>query len=309
MAEGWLRAQLSVSDGLAEAVADWLEEQGATAVSLEDAKDQPLLEPPPGAMPLWQEVVVSGLFPFDDALAPRLREALAAWQVAEGQSLPPLAMTPLEEADWVRAWVQFAVPLRFGDRLAVVPVDDRGVAVAPQAGTTAAEVRLAPGLAFGTGGHATTRQCLAAVAEWAWAGETVLDFGCGSGVLALAALLCGAGGAVAVDHDPQALAATRHNGVENGVADRLLVTDAVPAGARFDALLANVLAGPLVSLAPELLKTLKPGALVVLSGILPPQAEAVAQAWVGVDFEYREADGGVCLMGPASAQGEEVSHG
>ena len=309
MAEGWLRAQLSVSNGLAEAVADWLEEQGATAVSLEDAKDQPLLEPPPGATPLWQEVVVSGLFPFDDALAPRLREALAAWQVAEGQSLPPLAMRPLEEADWVRAWVQFAVPLCFDDRLAVVPVDDRGVAVAPQAEATAAEVRLAPGLAFGTGGHATTRQCLAAVAERAWAGETVLDFGCGSGVLALAALVCGAGAAVAVDHDPQALTATRHNGLENGVADQLTVTETLPSGARFDALLANVLAGPLVSLAPELFKTLKPGALVVLSGILPPQAEAVAEAWVGVDFEHREADGWVCLVGTASARVEEASHG
>jgi len=105
------------------------------------------------------------------------------------------------------------------------------------------------------------------------------------------------------------LAATRHNGVENGVADRLVVTDAVPPGTRFDALLANVLAGPLVSLAPELLKTLKPGALVVLSGILPPQAQAVAEAWVGVDFEHREADGWVCLVGTASTQVEEASHG
>ena len=94
VADGWLRAQLSVSDGLAEAVADWLEAQGAAAVSLEDAKDQPLLEPPPGAMPLWQEVVVSGLFPFDDALAPQLREALAAWQVAEGAKLA----TPFHDA-------------------------------------------------------------------------------------------------------------------------------------------------------------------------------------------------------------------
>ena len=137
----------------------------------------------------------------------------------------------------------------------------------------------------------------------------MLDFGCGSGVLALAALVCGAGQAVAVDHDPQALVATGRNGVENGVSHRLVVTEALPAGTRFDALLANVLAGPLVSLAPELLRTLKPGALIVLSGILPSQAEAVAEAWVGVEFEHREADGWVCLVGTASVHGEEVSHG
>jgi len=295
--ERWLRAVLTVPEALAEAVGDWLEAQGATAVSLEDAKDQPLLEPPPGAMPLWQEVVVSGLFPFNDALAPRLREALAAWQVERGQSLPPLSIIPLETTDWVRAWIQFAVPLRFGDRLAVVPIDDQGAAVAGAADGVAAEVRLAPGLAFGTGGHATTRQCLAAVAERPWAGERVLDFGCGSGVLALAALACGAGEAVGVDHDDQALAATTHNAALNGLAARLKVSKRLAPGEQFDAVLANVLAGPLVSLAPQLRATLKPGARVVLSGILPEQAEAVAAAWDGVRFEFREADGWMCLVG------------
>ena len=136
----------------------------------------------------------------------------------------------------------------------------------------------------------------------------MLDFGCGSGVLALAALVCGAGEAVAVDHDPQALAATRHNGVENGVADGLVVTEALPPGARFDALLANVLAGPLVSLAPELLKTLSPAPWSSCRASCL-RRRSVAQAWVGVDFEHREADGWVCLVGTASAQGEEAGHG
>lgn len=289
----WLRVEMEAPAPLVAALEGLLEALGAVAVTLADARDQPLLEPAPGEAPLWRDVVVSGLFPAQPDPRALLEASADAWRAGSGSSLPPLRFVPVTDGDWAEAWRQHAVRLDFPGVLHLRPEDEGPL---PQDG--GAIVRLAPGLAFGTGGHATTRGCLAALAATPPAGLDVLDFGCGSGVLAIAALLLGARRAVAVDHDPQALAATRENGARNGVLDRLEVREEVHAEDRCDLLLANVLAGPLVELAPLLMARVRSGGRAVLSGILPEQAEAVRAAWFDFDLSVTEDEGWVVLAGP-----------
>jgi ribosomal protein L11 methyltransferase len=294
----WVKVRLAVPAPAVGRMEALLETLGAVSVSLEDAGDQPLLEPAPGEAPLWQDVIVSGLFPAEPDPRPRLDAAAAAWHEASGHALPEPRFEPLADADWTAAWRQHARALSFPGRLHLVPVDECGAGVgeAPAA-DGGARVHLAPGLAFGTGAHPTTRLCLARLAAEPPAGCAVLDFGCGSGVLALAALALGARAVLAVDHDPQALAATRENAVLNDCAERLSVREALPADARCALLLANVLARPLMELAPRLRAAVEPGGRAVLSGILPEQADAVADAWPDFVFERHEDEGWLCLDG------------
>ena len=291
----WVRARLEVPAPGAGAVESFLEALGAVAVSLEDAHDQPLLEPDPGAMPLWAHVVVSGLFSADPELPARLEVARAGWQARAGFALPELLLEPLDDADWTAAWRQHVQPLAFGDRLRVVPMEDSTDEAADAfPGVT---VALSPGLAFGTGSHPTTRTCLARLASEPPVGARVVDFGCGSGILALAALALGAAHVVGVDHDPQALTASLENARRNGRQARLELHRELPDGIRCDLLLANVLAGPLIALARPLMATLEPGARVILSGILLEQVAAVRAAWPEVDFELFADEGWACLDG------------
>jgi ribosomal protein L11 methyltransferase len=289
----WLRVEVEAPAPLVAALEGLLEALGAVAVTLADARDQPLLEPAPGEVPLWRDVVVSGLFPAEPDPRALLEASADAWRAGSGASLPPLRFVPVTEGDWADAWRQHAVRLDFPGVLHLRPDDDD-----PPPEDGGVVVRLAPGLAFGTGGHATTRGCLAALAAAPPAGRDVLDFGCGSGVLAIAALALGATRAVGVDHDPQALAATRENAARNGVLDRLLVREQLHADDRCDLLLANVLAGPLVELAPTLMARVRTGGRAVLSGILPEQAEAVRSAWSAFDLSMAEDEGWVVLAGP-----------
>ena len=289
--DGWVRVEIEAPAPLVERLEAFLEALGAVAVSLADARDQPLLEPGPGELPLWRDVVVSGLFPAEPDPRGLVEAGAEAWRAGAGATLPPLRFVPLADGDWTAAWRQHAVRLDFPGVLHLRPDGDE----AP--GDGGALVRLAPGLAFGTGGHATTRGCLAALAEVPPVGLEVLDFGCGSGVLAIAALALGAGRALAVDHDPQALAATRENARRNGLAERLEVREALAGDDRCDLLLANVLAGPLVALAEGLEARIRPGGRVVLSGILPEQAGAVRAAWAPFELAALEDEGWVVLVG------------
>jgi ribosomal protein L11 methyltransferase len=294
----WVKVLLEVPAPAVTRVEALLSVLGAVSVSLEDAHDQMLLEPGPGEMPLWQDVVVSGLFP----VSPDPRELLAAaadhWRDAAGFALPEPRYLPLADEDWTAAWRQFATALSFAGRLHLVPVAEDGEPVlAPVPDDGGAQVRLAPGLAFGTGGHPTTRLCLARLAADPPVAQRVVDFGCGSGVLALAALALGANTVLAVDHDPQALAATRDNAILNACSARLTLHEALDADARCDTLVANVLAGPLVELAPRLAATISPDGRVILSGILPAQADAVCAAWRAFDLHRHEEDGWICLDG------------
>ncbi len=271
-----------------------METLGAVAVSLEDAHDQPLLEPDPGALPLWSHVVVSALFPADPGLHERLERARSAWCKEAGFALPELLLVPIQDADWKDAWRQHAQCLSFGERLRIVPSDDDRDA---SDGFSGVSVQLAPGLAFGTGSHATTRSCLARLADEPPVAAEVIDFGCGSGILALAALALGAKRVLGVDHDPQALAASRENARRNGRNGDLELLPELPPAARCDLLLANVLAGPLIELAAPLLRSVRPNGRVILSGILREQEAGVRAAWPDVTFETVVDEGWVCLDG------------
>lgn len=267
----WL--QLRIHSAHPEFAEEILLGNGAVGVSFIDAEDRPVLEPAPGETPLWENTVILGLFP-DTA-------DLAQAQAALRELLPDgadvaIAQELIEDQDWVRAWLDHWHPLKFGARLWVAPTEKIGEIDDPQA----IVLKLDPGLAFGTGTHPTTALCLEWLAGQDLAGKTVLDYGCGSGILAIAALKLGAAKAICVDIDPQALTATRNNARENGVEDRvhvMLPEDFVPFPA--DTVIANILAKPLIALAPLLASSVRPGGGLVLAGLLERQQEDVRDAY------------------------------
>ena len=260
--------QLTLSIGSADPAPfeDALLAAGASSITLEDAGDDPVLEPPPGSTPLWPRVRVRALF---DSAADR--EALRA-------SFPEATFEHIADRAWEREWLKDFRPMRFGRSLWVCPGGQR-----PQlddAGDAPCLIELDPGLAFGTGTHPTTALCLEWLDGASLPGKFVVDYGCGSGVLAIAALKLGAAAALAVDIDPQALIATRENAARNQVAERLTVSGAGEASARpADILLANILAEPLLELAPSFAERVAPDGCVVLSGILRSQAGPVASRY------------------------------
>ncbi|WP_295454738.1 50S ribosomal protein L11 methyltransferase [uncultured Thiodictyon sp.] len=271
----WLQLSLTVPQDQSPLLEAALENAGALAVTLGDAGDDPQLEPPPGAMPLWQAVQLHALFE-DDAAGATQVEALT---VAFG----PLSLTPprcerIADRAWERVWLEDFRPTRFGRRLWVCPQGQ------PAPDPDGIVVDLDPGLAFGTGHHPTTALCLEWLDGAELAGLTLLDYGCGSGILAIAALKLGAAAVIAVDHDPQAIEATLANAAANGVDGGLTVClpgELATLAARLPVacVLANILAGPLVELATRLLAALAPGGQLVLSGVLAEQVSTVSAAY------------------------------
>jgi ribosomal protein L11 methyltransferase len=268
-------------------VEEILVRHGAQSVTFSDAGDAPVLEPRPGETPLWNNTRVTGLFDSGVDMAGLLEDLRASLAL---EQLPDHSLESLADRDWEREWLRDFGPMQFGRRLWVCPAGsepDRSDAII---------VRLDPGLAFGTGTHATTAMCL----EWLDAidlqGRTMLDYGCGSGVLAIAALKLGCKQAHAMDIDVQAVTATRENAAQNDVQDRLMVSaSADDIDGEFDVVVANILAGPLVELAASISERVKPGGQLALSGILSEQAAGVIEAyapWVDFDEpEFREQDG------------------
>ena len=274
----WLQLTLEAIDHSPEQLEDALLQAGALAVTLEDAGDQPVLEPAPGETPLWAHTRVTGLFDAQtdiEIVKGQLRRFLHA------PILPECRLTALEERDWVRAWMDNFHPMRFGQRLWICPTHSDP----PE--PTAVNIRLDPGLAFGTGTHPTTALCLDWLDGADLAGQTVLDYGCGSGILAIAAAKLGAKRVWAVDIDPQALLASDDNASENEVEDRIELADPaeLPGNLRVNVLLANILAGVLVRLAPEFNRRVQSGGRLVLAGILEQHADAV-QAVFTRDFTF-----------------------
>ncbi|MGF1526144.1 MAG: 50S ribosomal protein L11 methyltransferase [Candidatus Competibacterales bacterium] len=244
---------------------------GAAAVTLTDAGDHPVFEPLPGTTPHWPHTWVVGLFqtPEDDAAL------LAAVKEALGGALPRHRLNPLEERDWLQAGLADLAPMAFGRRLWVCP-DTATPPAEPSA--DAVVLQLTPGLAFGTGTHPTTALCLEWLDGLALGGEDVLDYGCGSGILAIAAARLGARSAWAVDIDPQALWACDHNAARNGVA--LCTTPPKDLGeASFGVVVANILARPLILLAPLLARHTAPGGRLALAGLLGRQLAEVSSAY------------------------------
>jgi len=285
----WLQISLLIDRAVADRAAEELEALGAAAVTLEDAGDVPVLEPAPGETPLWPRVMLTALF--DSAQARGLTgvASTCAWASREGFHL-----SRVEDKAWEREWLKDFRPMRFGRWLWVCPGDQP-----PPVDPAAVTLRLDPGLAFGTGTHPTTALCLEWLDDHPPAGMRVVDFGCGSGILAIAAAKLGASAVTAMDIDPQALTATGANASGNRVAGRVEVLAADEPMPSADLLIANILAGPLIELADRFARALSPGKTLVMSGILAAQAEAVMRAYSG-SFEFHDRadrDGWVRLAG------------
>ncbi|MGD9888841.1 MAG: 50S ribosomal protein L11 methyltransferase [Halothiobacillaceae bacterium] len=272
----WHQITLSAPRDNTAAIENTLLELGAVSVTMQDAADVPVLEPLPGETPLWPDVNIVGLFEhgIDTAL---ISLQLAAHGLSSG------TWAVIEDQDWERAWMDQFHPLQFGKRLWIVP----SWLEAPD--PSAVNILLDPGLAFGTGTHPTTALCMQWLDSADIQNKSVLDYGCGSGILAIAALKLGATHAWGIDIDPQALIATKDNAARNDIQSNSLPTGlpkALPSDARFDVLLANILMGPLIELAPTLTQHVKPGGQLVLSGLLAEQAEGVMAAYTAnFDFE------------------------
>ncbi|MCB1751459.1 MAG: 50S ribosomal protein L11 methyltransferase [Gammaproteobacteria bacterium] len=272
----WIQLHLTVEKQQAPQMELLLEKMGALSVTLGDAADEALLEPAPGESPLWQRTRISGLFT-QESDPERLRRELVHTLGEEiGQNLECEA---LEDRQWERVWLDNFRPMKFGRNLWICPDGQRPF----EEGNF---IDLDPGLAFGTGTHPTTALCL----DWLDAQQPVdarvVDFGCGSGILAIAALKLGAREVVAIDHDPQALDATRANAEKNGVLGRLRIVHSasLPSIENVDLVLANILAGTLIDLEPTLAALVRPEGRIILSGLLSNQTESVSAAYAG-DFD------------------------
>ena len=290
----WLQLKLNATPDIAEALSDLLSEVGASAVTMQDAADQPLFEPPPGATPLWSSTHVTGLFEADANMEAIIRQMQSSWD----GDFPAWQLNPLEDKDWVKAWMDNFKPMQFGERLWIIP----GGYEAPE--PDAINIHLDPGLAFGTGTHPTTAMCLNWLDANPIAGKTVIDYGCGSGILAIAAALLGAEKVWATDIDPQALIATHDNAEKNQVSD--IIEAMLPKDfpqTRAEVLIANILAGPLTELAPLFARLTAANGLIVLSGVIESQQDKIIQAYQE-DFDislYLQQEQWICLSGRRKA--------
>ncbi len=290
----WIQLRLDACPERVDDLEQALLASGAVAVTLEDNADQPVLEPAVGAMPLWRHTRVTGLYPADTDMKEVLTHFPDGLLEGTGQRVDIL-----EDKDWEREWMQHYRPMRFGRRLWVCP----SWLQPPE--PDAVNLLLDPGLAFGTGTHPTTALCLAELDGAAVAAASVVDYGCGSGILAVAALKLGAREVLAVDNDPQALAATRDNAARNQLPPDALTAalpqevDGAAWAGRAQIVVANILAGPLMDLAATLVHFLRPGGTLLLSGLLASQAPGLCRHYAPLlQLETAgERDGWVCLKG------------
>lgn len=287
----WIQIKLRTTNQSADTIAELLEQLGALAVSYTDAEDSPILEPKPGERRLWPNTEVTGLL--EQGTDPK--PILAVLKQLLGDHIPMVATT-LEDKNWIRAWMDQFKPLKFGQHLWICPswlsVDEKDSVV----------VMLDPGLAFGTGTHPTTSLCLSYLDSLDLKDKDVLDYGCGSGILAIAALKLGAKSATGVDIDEQALIASKENAKRNGVEDKLQLimgTDKKLDLPQFPITVANILAGPLAELEPIIASLTQSGGKLALSGILTEQSDSVIEAY-SKDFvmnKVKDLDGWALLTG------------
>jgi ribosomal protein L11 methyltransferase len=292
---GYLSLSVELEGRDPEAAEAALFAAGAVSVTLTDAVDDAILEPAPGEVRLWPRTVLQALFPAQ-AAGPGAIVALAS---ALGISADRIHAGHVAERVWEREWLKDFHSMRFGRRLWIVPTHE-----VPPEGPDDICVRLDPGLAFGTGTHPSTALCLTWLDAHLVPAASVIDYGCGSGVLAVAAAALGAGPVHAFDIDPQALIATRDNARANGVAGRVRVHDeADTLPGEVNVVIANILAGTLVELAPRLCALLAPGGQLVLAGILKQQVHEVRAGfapWMDMTV-FAERDGWSALAGRRAA--------
>lgn len=291
----WLQLRINCARDTANLVETALEHCDCLAVTFEDNADQPIFEPQLGETPLWQETRVTGLFDADvdtTQISKQINVSLNTLELGHHWHI-------LEDKDWEREWMSHYSPIQCADNLWICP------SWTPPPDPQATNLMLDPGLAFGTGTHPTTFLCLQWLAKQAFEQKRVIDYGCGSGILGIAALLLGAPIVIGTDIDPQALLATQENVKRNNLAsDRFPVffpnrCPQEPA----DIVLANILAGPLVELAPTLISLLKPSGLLCLSGLLSSQQADIEKAY-NADIlieNISEKDGWICVTGRKKA--------
>lgn len=287
----WQELQFSLKASEAQHVEAALEMTDALSVTLEDAADTALLEPPPGQQPLWPDCRVRALFDAHRDMA-QLQATLIA--ILGTDTLHDARVVRIRDEQWETKWKDDFHPMQFGDNLWVCPTDSDA---APADATV---VRLDPGLAFGTGTHPTTKLCLQWLAQQPLTDCTVVDYGCGSGILAIAAAKLGASRVIAIDNDAQAITATRENAIVNGVDRRITaLTPECDDNTVCDCLVANILARPLTELASGLSARIKPSGSIALSGILETQLHSV-QSCYRQWFDWHEPtlqDGWALLAG------------
>ncbi|AIV06992.1 MULTISPECIES: 50S ribosomal protein L11 methyltransferase [Vibrio] len=266
----WIQIKLNATNENAEQIGDMLmEETGALSVTFLDAQDTPVFEPLPGETRLWGDTDILALYDAEADTNFIITQIKASGMLTDDFAYK---VEQLEDKDWEREWMENFHPMKFGERLWICP-SWREI---PE--PDAVNVMLDPGLAFGTGTHPTTALCLEWLEGLDLSGKTVIDFGCGSGILAIAAIKLGAEKVIGIDIDPQALQASRDNAERNGVADQLEVflPQNQPEGLIADVVVANILAGPLRELAPIIKGLVKPNGDLAMSGVLDTQAEDVA---------------------------------
>ena len=270
----WQELHFTARKDQIEPLEDWLFARGALSVTLEDEADQPLLEPGPGETPLWDAVRLTALFAGHEDLTPLLGEV-----PPELCTQAPSVAVPVADREWTRVWEDQFHPLQMGERLWICP------SWTPPPDPDAVNILLDPGLAFGTGTHPTTAMCLRALDADLPPGKRVVDYGCGSGILGIAAARLSAAAVLGVDNDPLAITASRDNARRNEVPDTtfpvVLPQDHLVATWQASAnwVVANILAGPLVALAPVLTSLMVPGGRLLLAGLLADQAGAVIEAY------------------------------
>ena len=254
-----------------DSVEDIFLRHGACSITFTDAGDKPVLEPAPGETPMWTDTLITGLFSPDVDIDGLRVDLLGSLQL---ERLPSNRIEDLADRAWEREWLKDFGPMRFGRRLWICPGDSTA------SDSDAVVVQLDPGLAFGTGTHPTTALCLEWLDSLSPGNATMLDYGCGSGVLAIAALKLGCQSAVAMDIDPQAVIASKQNAKQNEIGASLqVIGGADEIEGQFDIVIANILAGPLIELAESIAAHVRCGGLIALSGILSEQVEEVLEAY------------------------------
>lgn len=263
----WIQLRINTTSELAEQISEELEESGAVSVTFQDTFDTPVFEPLPGETKLWGNTDVIGLYDAQTDIN-RLKLLLGLDQYS-------YKIEQLEDKDWEREWMDNFHPMQFGKRLWICP-SWRDIP-----NPNAVNVMLDPGLAFGTGTHPTTALCLTWLDSLDLTNKLVIDYGCGSGILAIAALKLGAKQVIGIDIDPQAIQASRDNAKRNNVSEKLelYLSKDIPDTLQADVVVANILAGPLKELEPNISKLVKPQGSLGLSGILATQSSAVCNVY------------------------------
>ncbi|MGL4474817.1 MAG: 50S ribosomal protein L11 methyltransferase [Shewanella sp.] len=282
----WIQLRIHTGKQEAELLSDLLMELGSVSITFEDGQDEPIFEPKLGETPLWSDTVVIALFDAAMDLAPVIDMLKTLPYLGENFAHK---IEQIEDKDWVREWMENFHPIQFGQRLWICPswreIPDEN----------AVNVILDPGLAFGTGTHPTTALCLEWLDSLSLQDKDVIDFGCGSGILAVAALKLGAKAVTGVDIDYQAIDASKANAERNGVADQLALylPEDQPNGLMADVLVANILAGPLRELAPLIAEKVRTGGVLALSGLLREQADEISECysqWFNMDEAVHKED-------------------